>query len=145
MRKRLNLIESLVPPYINATTSMPATPAIATCDEPSEAAPLPSPLTPGVSEDVEEDVAVALLDVRVTLLADWMLVLSMLVLFAAGMVTVLLVRVTVFVIVEVCVRVVVPEMVSWAQAMSGRRAADKMRVNCMVMDLRCKGWRINPR
>lgn len=60
--------------YINATTSMPATPAMATCEEPREAAPLPRPLTPGVSEECAEEeeeedfeaVAVALLDERVT-------------------------------------------------------------------------------
>lgn len=95
-------------------------------------------MTPGVSED-EEDVAVALLDERVALL-----VVSMLELFAAVMVTVLLARVTVFVIVEVWVRVVVPEVVSWAKAMSGRRAADKMLVNCMAKGLRRNDSRINP-
>lgn len=127
-------------PYINATTSMPASPAIATCEEPSEAAPLPSPLTPGVSEDVSEDVAVALLDERVALRVG-----SLVELFMAVMVTVLLARVTVFVMVEVWVRVVVPEVVSCAKARSGRRAADKMLVNCMVTSLKCNMSRINPR
>lgn len=127
--------------YISATTSMPATPAIATCDEPSDAAPLPSPLTPGVSEEaVEEDVAVALLlDVRVTLVA------SLVALFVAVMVTVLLAKVTVFVIVEVCVRVVVPEVVSCAKARRGRMAADKMLVSCMATNSRCDMSRMNPR
>lgn len=99
-------------------------------------------MTPGVSEEIGEDVAVAvaLLDERVTLL-----VVSVLELFGAVMVTVLLARVTVFVIVEVWVRVVVPEMVSWAKATSGRRAADKTLVNCMATDLRRSGSRINPR
>lgn len=127
-------------PYINATTSMPASPAIATCEEPSEAAPLPSPLTPGVSEDVSEDVAVALLDERVALRVG-----SLVELFMAVMVTVLLARVTVFVMVEVWVRVVVPEVVSCAKARSGRRAADKMLVNCMVTSLKRNVSRINPR
>lgn len=120
---------------------MPANPAIATCEEPREAAPLPSPLTPGVSEDEEEeDVAVALLDERVTLVVG-----SLVELFVAVMVTVLLARVTVFVIVEVCVRVVVPEVVSCAKARIGRRAADKMLVNCMATNSRCNESRVNPR
>lgn len=101
---------------------------------------MPRPLTPGVSEDVEEDVAVALLDERVTLLVG-----SLVELLVAVMVTVLLARVTVFVMVEVCVRVVVPEVVSCAKARTGRRAADKMLVNCMVTNLQCNVSRINPR
>lgn len=126
--------------YINATTSMPATPAIATCEEPSDAAPLPRPLTPGVSEDcVLEDVAVARLDVRVTLVG------SLVELFVAVIVTVLLAKVTVLVMVEVCVRVVVPEVVSCAKARRGRIAADKMLVNCMATNSRCNMSRINPR
>lgn len=40
--------------YINATTSMPAKPATATCAEFSEAALLPSSLTPGTA-DADED------------------------------------------------------------------------------------------
>ena len=138
----------LVTPYINATTSMPATPAIATCEELSDAAPLPRPLTPGVSEeDVEEGVAVARLDVRVTLVASLVdsLVDSLVALFVAVMVTVLLARVTVLVIVDVWVRVVVPDVVSCARARRGRRAADKMLVNCMVTNSRCDMSRMNPR
>lgn len=128
--------------YINATTSMPATPAIATCEEPSDAAPLPRPLTPGVSEEAfEEDVAVALLDVRVTLEVGSLVVE----LFVAVMVTVLLAKVTVFVIVEVCVRVVVPETVSCAKARRGRIATDKMLVSCMVTNSRRSMSRMNPR
>lgn len=50
------------------------------------------------------------------------------------MVTVALERVTVLVRVEVRVDVVVPEVVSCARARIGNRAADKMLVNCMVMD-----------
>lgn len=38
-------------------------------------------------------------------------------------------RVTVFVIVEVCVMVVVP---AWARARRGRRAAERMLVSCIV-------------
>jgi hypothetical protein len=125
---------------------MPATPARATCEDPSEAAPLPRPLTPGVSEDVEDDVAAAaLLDERVTLLLVGELV--ELELFVAVMVTVLLARVTVFVMVEVCVRVVVAEVVvSCARARSGsRKATDNMLVNCMVMNSKCNLRRGNPR
>lgn len=125
---------------------MPATPAIATWEEPSDAAPFPRPLTPGVSdeedfaeEDDDDAVAVALLEARVTLVD------SLVELFVAVMVTVLLARVIVFVIVEVCVRVVVPEVVSCARARRGRRAADKMLVNCMAMDLKCNMSRGNPR
>lgn len=129
---------------MNATTIMPATPAIATCEEPSDAAPLPRPLTPGVSEDcVLEDVAVAVavarLDVRVTLVG------SLVELFVAVIVTVLLAKVTVLVMVEVCVRVVVPEVVSCAKARRGRIAADKMLVNCMATKSRCNMSRIDPR
>lgn len=123
---------------------MPASPAIATCEELSDAAPLPRPLTPGVSEEaVEEGVAVALLDVRVTLVAA--LVDSLVALFVAVIVTVLLARVTVFVIVDVCVRVVVPEVVSCAKARRGRIATDKMLVNCMVTNSSCNVSRMNPR
>lgn len=125
---------------------MPATPAIATCEEPSDAAPLPRPLTPGVSEDcvledvdVDVDVAVARLDVRVTLVG------SLVELFVAVIVTVLLAKVTVLVMVEVCVRVVVPEVVSCAKARRGRIAADKMLVNCMATKSRCSMSRIDPR
>lgn len=50
------------------------------------------------------------------------------------MVTVALERVTVLVRVEVMVDVVVPEVVSCARARRGSRAADKMLVNCMLMD-----------
>lgn len=122
---------------------MPATPAIATCEEPSDAAPLPRPLTPGVSEDAfVEDVAAAVArldDERVTLVG------SLVELFVAVIVTVLLARVTVLVMVEVCVRVVVPEVVSCAKARRGRIAADKMLVNCMATNSRCDVPRINPR
>lgn len=111
------------------------------CEEPSDAAPFPRPLTPGVSDEdvVEEDVAVALLEVRVTLVG------SVVELFVAVIVTVLLAKVTVFVMVEVCVRVVVPEVVSCAKARRGRIAADKMLVNCIAINSRCDMWRINPR
>lgn len=117
---------------------------MATCEEPSEAAPLPRPLTPGVSEECAEEedfeaVAVALLDERVTLVG------TLVALFVAVIVTVLLARVTVFVIVEVCVRVVVPEVVSCAKARRGRIAADKMLVNCMATNLRCNMSRMDPR
>lgn len=43
-------------------------------------------------------------------------------------------RVTVLVRVDVKVEVVVPEVVSCARARRGSMAADKMLVNCMVMD-----------
>lgn len=115
---------------------------MATCEEPSDAAPLPRPLTPGVSEDcVLEDVAVAVarLDVRVTLVG------SVVELFVAVIVTVLLAKVTVLVMVDVCVRVVVPEVVSCAKARRGRIAADKMLVNCMATKSRCSMSRIDPR
>lgn len=123
---------------------MPATPAMATCEEPREAAPLPRPLTPGVSEECAEEedfeaVAVALLDERVTLVG-WLVAL-----FVAVIVTVLLARVTVFVIVEVCVRVVVPEVVSCAKARRGKIAADKMLVNCMATNSKRNLSRMNPR
>ena len=112
---------------------------MATCEEPSEAAPLPRPLTPGVSEECAEEedleaVAVALLDERVTLVG-WLVAL-----FVAVIVTVLLARVTVFVIVEVCVRVVVPEGVSCAKARRGKIAADKMLVNCMATNSKCNHY-----
>lgn len=119
---------------------------MATCEEPSEAAPLPRPLTPGVSEECAEEedfeavaVALLLLDERVTPVG-WLVAL-----FVAVIVTVLLARVTVFVIVEVCVRVVVPEVVSCAKARRGKIAADKMLVNCMATNLRCSMSRMNPR
>lgn len=135
--------------YINATTSMPATPAMATCEEPSDAAPLPRPFTPGVSEEcVEEAVADALLDERVTLtLVDELVgsLLELLELLVAVIVTVLLARVTVFVMVDVCVRVVVPEVVSCAKARRGRIATDKMLVNCMATNSSCDMSRIDPR
>lgn len=125
---------------------MPATPAMATCDEPSDAAPLPRPLTPGVSDEEAfvEDVAVALLEARVTLLVA-SLVDSLVALFVAVIVTVLLAKVTVFVIVEVWVRVVVPEVVACAKARRGRIAADKMLINCMATSSKCKMLRKNPR
>lgn len=106
-------------------------------------APLPRPLTPGVSEDdFVEDVAVAVArldDARVTLVD------SLVELFVAVIVTVLLARVTVLVMVDVCVRVVVPEVVSCAKARRGRIATDKMLVNCMATNSRCDMSRINPR
>ena len=83
--------------------------------------------------------AVALLEVRVTLVG------SLVELFVAVIVTVLLAKVTVFVMVEVCVSVVVPEVVSCAKARRGKIAADKMLVNCMATNLRCSMSRMNPR
>lgn len=69
----------------------------------------------------------------------------MVALFVAVIVTVLLARVTVLVIVEVCVRVVVPEVVSCAKARRGRVAAVKMLVNCMATNSKCILSRMNPR
>lgn len=83
----------------------------------------------------------ALLDVRVTLEVGSLVVE----LFVAVIVTVLLAKVTVFVIVEVCVRVVVPETVSCAKARRGRIATDKMLVSCMVTNSRRSMSRMNPR
>lgn len=52
--------------YISAIMSMPAKPATATCAEASEAAPLPSSLTPGTADD-DEDEPVAVLERPVAL------------------------------------------------------------------------------
>lgn len=139
--------------YINATTSIPAMPATATWAELRDAAPLSGPavedeaLESEAEEDDDEDededdepdeafpvaVAVALPETWVTRLpvAPIPVVWCVAVMVA---VWVMVSSVIVLVMVEVWVMVVVPRGSSCARARRGRRAAERMLVNCMVRD-----------
>lgn len=130
---------------------MPASPATTPADE-SDAAPLPSSFTPGIAVTEDEDEPVA--DTPVTLAVEAPVLEAKPVALldeladVVAMVTVelALLRVTVLVRVDVTVAVVVPETVSCARARSGRAAARRMLVNCIVRD---GGWsgglRVDPR
>jgi hypothetical protein len=151
--------------YINATTSIPAMPAMATWAELRDAAPLSGPAVEDEAleseaaeeEDDEEDeddepdegfpvaVAVALPETWVTRLpvAPTPVVLCVAVMVA---VWVMVSSVIVLVMVEVWVMVVVSGGSSCARARRGRRAAERILVNCMVrMDVVDEMQRVNPR
>lgn len=151
--------------YINATTSIPAMPATATWAELRDAAPLSGPAVEDEAleseaeddddEDEDEDeepdeafpvaVAVALPETWVTRLpvAPIPVVLCVAVMVA---VWVMVSSVIVLVMVEVWVMVVVPRGSSCARARRGRRAAERMLVNCMVrMNVVDEMQRVNPR
>lgn len=152
--------------YINATTSIPAIPATATWAELRDAAPLSGPAVEDEAleseaeedddeEDEDEDdepdegfpvaVAVALPETWVTRLpvAPIPVVLCVAVMVA---VWVMVSSVIVLVMVEVWVMVVVSGGSSCARARRGRRAAERILVNCMVrMDVVDEMQRVNPR